>query len=73
MNFIYYIMKDRVNMTWIQQYWKVKTAEKHLLVINTTSPRYQYHTTHINTTSPKKNLGPKPSRPEPANRATNRP
>ena len=42
MNFIYYIMKDRVNMTWIQQYWKVKTAEKHLLVINTTSPRYQY-------------------------------
>jgi hypothetical protein len=22
MNFIYYIMKDRVNMTWIQQYWK---------------------------------------------------
>jgi hypothetical protein len=45
MNFIYYIMKDRVNMTWIQQYWKVKTAEKHLLVINTTSPRYHNSTT----------------------------
>jgi hypothetical protein len=53
MNFIYYIMKDKINMTWIQQYWK--TAEKHLLVTNT-SPRY--HTTHITTQLPKEDLHP---------------
>jgi hypothetical protein len=32
----------------------LKTAEKHLLVTNTTSPRY--HTTHITTQLPKEDL-----------------
>jgi hypothetical protein len=34
----------------------LKTAEKHLLVTNTTSPRY--HTTHITTQLPKEDLHP---------------
>jgi hypothetical protein len=33
---------------------KSENSRETLVVINTTSPRYQYHTTHINTTSPKK-------------------
>jgi hypothetical protein len=34
----------------------LKTAKKHLLVTNTTSPRY--HTTHITTQLPKEDLHP---------------